>query len=153
MKLTIESALKNQFMKEQVMLTEAEWSLQRGHFDYWVATEAGKVSLALHSKTWEDILWVSISLHHEEERSCWLIEATAIDPYNDYVEEPIELPSTLCHIAQDVGHEVHKYFQHLPKLVEEALNERGENPFITVAFVEALREIKAENVTEGWAVR
>jgi hypothetical protein len=48
----LERVLKNQFMKDRVMLTKAERSLQSRHFDCMVANRAGKVTLALHSKTW-----------------------------------------------------------------------------------------------------
>ncbi|MEY9978746.1 hypothetical protein [Lysinibacillus sp. RC79] len=116
MKLTIKKTLKNKYMKEHVMFTEAEWSLKRGNIDYYVAEDAGKISLEPCSKTWEDVLCISVSLHHEEERSYWLIDASVINPW---IGELIELPSTLCHTAQDVGHKVHNYFQNLPENVEE----------------------------------
>lgn len=152
MKLTVDSALKNKYMKEHVMLTEAEWSLQRGHFDYWVYENCGKVGISVSSKTWEDLLGVSVILHHEEERSFWLVQATFFDIWEEYIDYPLELPATLCHTAQDVGQKVGEYFSKLPYLVEETLKEQGENLFSIHSIVEKLREIKAENVKEGWAV-
>ncbi|MFS8185612.1 hypothetical protein ACMG4J_02485 [Rossellomorea marisflavi] len=153
MKLTVESALKNHFMKEQVMLTEAEWSLQRGHFDYWIYEDCGKVGIAVTSKTWEDLLGVSVSLHHEEERSYWLVEATFIDIWEEHINYSIELPATLVHTAQDVGHKVGEYFSKLPDLVGQVLTDEGEDVFTIAGLVKDLNDIKAEKVQKGWAVR
>ncbi|KFN01145.1 hypothetical protein [Bacillus clarus] len=41
--LTVESALKVNYMKEFVMLTELERQLQRGNIDYWVGEDCGEV--------------------------------------------------------------------------------------------------------------
>ncbi|KFN01015.1 hypothetical protein DJ93_1165 [Bacillus clarus] len=147
--LTVESALKVNYMKELVMLTELERQLQRGNIDYWVFEDCGKVGLSVTTEFWQDLLGISISIKHEDLQSFYLVQAFVIDN-RDW--EMIELnPATFATMIE-AYHEIERIIGRLPEVVEQSLLENQEDADYVTGVVEVFREIADEH-PKGIAIR
>ncbi|MDP9742848.1 UNVERIFIED_ORG: hypothetical protein QFZ59_004678 [Bacillus sp. B2I3] len=147
--LTLESALKVNYMKEHVMLTELERQLQRGNIDYWVGEDCGKVGLSVATKVWEDMLGISITIKHEEMQSFYLVEAIAVDNID---WETLELPSATFATMSESYHEIERIIRHLPEIVEQTLIENQEDADYATDMASIFQGI-ADEQPEGIAFR
>ncbi|KQU22169.1 hypothetical protein ASG65_20865 [Bacillus sp. Leaf13] len=147
--LTVESALKVNYMKEHVMLTELERQLKSGKLDYWVYEDCGKVGLCVTTDVWEDMLGITISIKHEEMQSFYLVEATAVDNID---WDMIELPSATFATMREGYHEVERIIRHLPEIVEQTLIGNQEDATYATEIRELFQEI-ADEQPEGIAFR
>ncbi|PEY76290.1 hypothetical protein [Bacillus thuringiensis] len=147
--LTVESALKVNYMKELVMLTELERQLQRGNIDYWVFEDCGKVGLSVTTKTWEDMMGISISIKHEDMQSFYLVESFAMDNID---WELIELETTTFATMSEAHQEVERIIQHLPEVVEQSLLKNDEDAEYVAEIREVFQDI-ADEQPEGIAFR
>ncbi|PRD10412.1 hypothetical protein CQ058_10230 [Bacillus sp. MYb56] len=139
--LTLESALKVNYMKELVMLTELERQLKRGNIDYWIFEDCGKIGLSVTTETWEDMMGISISIKHEEMQSFYLVEAFAIENID---WELIELETKTFATMSEAHQEIERIIQHLPEVVEQSLIKNGND----VEYATVTREIFQEIVDE-----